>query len=167
MSNAEPHSTTEVTRLLAATAKTIANVRYCWLLTPTETGAINARPMGHVTRHLDESDWTLRFITDGRSRKASDIRRAGNATVIFQNADDAFVSLVGPTTVCDEASEVSQHWKSAYDSYFSTEHDRANAALIVVRVQRMELWIKGVTPEPFGMVPTRIERDSHGEWRNT
>jgi len=167
MSSAEHHNAPEVAHLLAATAKTIASTRYCWLLTPTETGTINARPMGHVTRHLDESDWTLRFITDGRSRKASDIRRAGNATVNFQNADDAFISLVGPTTVCDDASEISQHWKSVYDSYFPTEHDRANAALIVVRVQRMELWIKGVTLEPFGMVPTRVERDSHGEWRNT
>lgn len=166
MPSAEHHHTAEVIRLLAATAKTIASIRYCWLLTPTESGAINARPMGHLSRHLDESDWILRFITDGRSRKASDIRRAGNATVNFQNADDAFVSLIGPTTVCEEASEVSRHWKSAYDSYFPTEHDRANAALIAIRIQRMELWIRGVTPEPFGMAPTRIERDSRGDWRN-
>jgi hypothetical protein len=29
----------------------------------------------------------------------------------------------------------------------------------------MELWIRGVTPEPFGMRPTTLERDAGGAWR--
>jgi hypothetical protein len=29
----------------------------------------------------------------------------------------------------------------------------------------MELWIRGVTPEPFGLRPTILERDDGGGWR--
>jgi hypothetical protein len=41
----------------------------------------------------------------------------------------------------------------------------ANAAFIEVEIKRMELWIGGVTPEPFGLRPTVLERVSGGEWR--
>jgi general stress protein 26 len=123
--------------------------------------------MGQLPRDLDEDGWTIRFITDGRSRKASEIRRAGKATVIFQDAKDAFVTLIGPTTLLEEASEVRQRWKSAYDVYFPTDQDRANAALIEVNIQCMELWIRGLTPEPFGFRTTTVERDGRGAWRLT
>jgi len=165
MSRAKDERPVEVSRLLAGAAKTIASVRYCWLATSAETGAANVRPMGRLPRDLDEDDWTIRFITHGRSRKASEIRRAGKATVIFQNSDDAFITLVGPAALREEASEVRRHWKSAYDAYFPTDQDRSNAALIEVDVQRMELWIRGVTPEPFGLQATKVERDGRGAWQ--
>jgi hypothetical protein len=31
----------------------------------------------------------------------------------------------------------------------------------------MELWIRGVTPEPFGLLPTVLERDAGGGWRSS
>jgi general stress protein 26 len=167
MSREKDERTVEVSRLLAGARQTIASVRYCWLATAAETGAVNARPMGRLPRDLDEDDWTIRFITDGRSRKASEIRRASKATVIFQDANEAFVTLVGPTTLLEEASEVRQRWKSAYDVYFPTDQDRATAALIEVEIQRMELWIRGLTPEPFGFRATTVERDGRGAWRLT
>ena len=55
--------------------------------------------------------------------------------------------------------------KKAYDTYFPTEEERANAALIGVDVRRIKLWIRGVTPEPFGIRATEIERDEQGLWR--
>jgi len=167
MSRAEDEWTAEVSRLLAGAAKTVASVRYCWLATLDENGAANARPMGRLQRDLDEDDWTIRFVTDGRSRKASEIRRTGKATVIFQDADYAFVTLAGPATLLEEASEVRQRWKSAYDAYFPTDEDRSRAAFIAIDVQRMELWIRGITPEPFGLQPTKVERDVRGAWRLT
>lgn len=123
--------------------------------------------MGRLVRDVDVDDWVIRFITDGRSRKAAEIRRAGRATVIFQKADDAFVSLVGSATLREEASEVAQRLKNSYDAYFSSEQERANAALIEIDVQRMELWIRGVTPEPFGSQSATLERYERGAWRLT
>jgi general stress protein 26 len=156
----------EVSRLLAGAAKTIAGVRYCWLVTEAETGGANARPMGRVLPDPDKNDWTIHFVTDGRSRKAADIRRAGKVGLIFQHHhDDAFVELSGGATLIEAASEVRQLWKDAYNAYFPNEADRANATFVQVNVKRMELWIRGVTQEPFGLHPTVLERDAGGIWR--
>jgi general stress protein 26 len=157
----------EVSRLLAGAAKTIAKVRYCWLVTEAESGSARARPMGRVQPETDQNDWTIRYITDGRSRKASDVRRTGKVALLFQrDADDAFVVLSGRATLLESASEVRQLWKDAYNALVPTEADRANAAFVQVDVERMDLWIRGVTLEPFGL-RTTIERDAGGIWRLT
>jgi general stress protein 26 len=156
----------EVSRLLAGAAKTIDRVRYCWLLTEAETGGANARPMGRLMPEVDASDWTVCFVTGGRSRKAFDIRRADKVVLIFQHdQDDAFVVLSGRATLIETAMEVGRRWKDVYNAYFPTEADRANASFVQVNVQRMELWIRGVTPEPFGMRTTVLEQDAEGSWR--
>ncbi len=168
MSRAEDeHDRSEVSRLLAGAAKTIASVRYCWLTTASKAGGANVtRPMGRLPPEPGDDDWTIRFVTDGRSRKASDIRHAGRVALIFQrDADDAFVTLTGAATLRERPSEVAGRWKDAYNRYFPTESDRAAAAFIEVEAERMELWIRGVTPEPFGLHATTLERDAAGEWR--
>jgi general stress protein 26 len=156
----------EVSRLLTGAARAIAGVRYCWLVTEGETGAVNARPMGRVLPDADDNNWTIRFVTDGRSRKAFDIRRAGNVELIFQHdRDEAFVALIGRATLIEQASEVHRLWKATYDVFFPGEADRANAAFVEVNVEHMELWIRGVTQEPFGLRPTTLDRDTGGTWR--
>ena len=159
----------EVSRLLAGAMRAIASVRYCWLATEAEAVGRDAmRPMGRLPPEPGDKEWTLRFVTDGRSRKASDIRRAGKVALIFQHdVDDAFVTVTGVATLREDASEVSPRWKNAYNRYFPTEADRAAAAFIEVEAQRMELWIRGVTPEPFGLRATTLERDAAGAWRLT
>ena len=86
----------EVARLLAGAAKTVASARYCWLATAAEAGASSLRPMGRIMPDAGEDEWKIRFLTDSRSRKARDMRRAGEVTVIFQHEPDlAYVTLSG------------------------------------------------------------------------
>ena len=152
--------------LLAGAGKVIAKVRYCWLVTQAETGGANARPMGRILPDADENLSTIRFIADGRSRKVSEIRRTGKVELIFQHdGEDAFVVLIGRAIVLEDASEIRRLWKEAYKVYFSTDADRANATFIEINVERMWLWIRGVTPEPFGLRATVLERDAAGPWR--
>jgi len=156
----------QIDRLLAGAAKTMGNVRYCWLATAAEAGGVHVRPMGRLIRDLGEKEWTVSFVTDGRSRKAADIRRAGKVAIVFQDdPNDAFVALSGTATLRSEAAEVRRRWKRAYDAYFPSETDRANAIFVEIDVERMELWIRGVTPEPFGLQTTRLERDAGSDWR--
>ena len=159
-----PMSQVQVNHLLAGAKKVVASVRYCWLLTEAETGGANARPMGRLLPGPNENDWMIRFITGGLSRKAFDIRRANKVGLIFQDADDAFVVLAGRAKLL-EASSMRQLWKDDYNVYFPDEENRANATFVEVNVERMELWIRGVTPEPFGMHTTNLERDDGGTWR--
>ncbi len=163
---ADEREAVEVSRLLAGAAKAFATVRYCWLATAAERSGVHARPMERLKREPDESEWKLRFLTDGRSRKASELRRDGKVAVILQHdPDDAFVTVVGTARLREEASEVRRRWKRAYDVYFPSDQDRSSAAFVEVEAERLELWIRGVTPEPFGLHPTILERDAGGAWR--
>jgi general stress protein 26 len=121
--------------------------------------------MGRVVNDPGEDEWKIRFLTDGRSQKAADIRRAEAVAILFQHDPDlAYVSLIGKAELHESASETRNRWKAAYDIYFRGETDRANAIFVEVEVERMELWIHGVTPEPFGLSATVLERDAGG-WR--
>jgi general stress protein 26 len=166
MSRAEyEREAVEVGRLLAGAAKALATLRYCWLVTAAESSGANARPMERLKPDSDESAWTIRFLTDGRSRKASELRRDGKVAVVFQHDPaDAFVTVIGTARLREEASELRRRWKRAYDVYFPSDRDRASAAFVEVEAERLELWIRGVTPEPFGLHPTIVERDAGG-WR--
>lgn len=155
----------DVSRLLAGAATAIGSVRFCWLVTGAEDGFASIRPMGRLPHEPDDGDdeWTMHFITDRRSRKAADIRRADRATVVFQNdAALAYVTLIGTATLHESEPEVRRRWKNAYSALFA---DPSNAIFVDVDVERMELWIRGVTPEPFGMHTTTLERDAGGGWR--
>jgi general stress protein 26 len=155
----------DVSRLLAGAAKTVRSARYCWLASAAERGAPRVRPMGRVLNDPGEDEWTIRFLTDCRSRKAADMRRAGEVTILFQHDPDlAYVNLIGKAALHEDASETRSRWKPAYDAYFPSEADRASAIFVEVEARRMELWIRGVTPEPFGLRATVLERDAEG-WR--
>jgi len=150
--------------LLAGAAKTMASVRYCWLVTTAPDG-IRGRPMGRMPPETGEDALTVRFLADDRSRKVSEIRQAAAVTAIFENqADDGYVAVTGKAMLQDDPVVVQRRWKRGYDAYFASEADRAHALFVDVAIERMELWIRGVTPEPFGVSATVLEPDGGG-WR--
>lgn len=155
-----------VNRLLGAAAEKIRKVRYCWLLTTAGDGGIRPRPMGRVSPDADEDEWTLRFITDGASPKVADLRRVGHVSIIFQHdPDDAFMALAGKASLAEGKPEICRRWVAAYDAFFPAGPDRSSAIFVTIDVARVELWIRGVTPEPFGLRTTVIERDATRGWR--
>lgn len=165
MTRAQSECNMSLPRLLAGAAEVIARVRYCWLLTGTETDGLNARPMGRLQGDLEQDDWRFRLVADGRSRKARELRRTGRAAVVIQSGDEAFVTLTGIPTLHADAGVARQLLKKSFEIYFPSDEDRAHAAVIEIDTQRMDLWIRGVTPEPFGMHPVRLERDAARRWQ--
>jgi general stress protein 26 len=153
----------EMTRLLEGAAKTMANVRYCWLA--TTAGDIHARPMGRIPPEAGEDAIMVRFLADGRSGKVSQIGQNADVTAIFDDQPhDGYVTVAGRARLETDPSVVQRRWKRGYEAYFPTEADRVHALFIEVSIERMELWIRGVTPEPFGAEPTVLERDGES-WR--
>ena len=156
----------QVDLLLEGARRTIARAGYCWLATASDSENLGLRPMGRLPAEAGDDDWTLRFVTDGRSRKAFDIRRTGKVVLVFQQeAEEAFVALTGRASLEERGPEVRRRWRKSYDPFFPTETDRENAAFLTVEAERLELWIRGVTPEPFGLRTTRLDRDAAGAWR--
>lgn len=155
----------DVSRLTAGAAKTMRSARYCWLATASEAGVPHVRPMGRMLNDPGEDEWKVRLLTGGRSQKAADMRRAKEVAILFQHEPDlAYVTLIGRAALHEDTSETRSRWKAAYDVYFPSETDRASAIFVEVEVERMELWIRGVTPEPFGLSTTVLERNAGG-WR--
>src|SRR5580704_7807041 len=110
--------TVDVNRLLAGATKTLRSARYCWLATTAERGAPHVRPMGRVLNDPGEDEWKIRFLTDGRSHKAADMRRVSEVSILFQHDPDlAFVLLYGKATLHENTSETRGRWKPAYDVY--------------------------------------------------
>ena len=156
--------TNEVTRLLEGAVKTMASMRYCWLMTSVGDG-IHARPMGRIPAEPGEEALTVRFLADDRSRKAAEIRRCGKVTAIYEDQpSEGYVTVTGTAVLQDDPAVVGRLWKRGYEAYFATETDRAHALFVDVAIERLELWIRGVTPEPFGLKPTVLERGTDG-WR--
>lgn len=58
-----------------------------------------------------------------------------------------------------------KRWKDAYEAFFPGESDRANAIFVEVDIDHRELWIRGVSPEPFGLRATMLEQDAGRDWR--
>ncbi len=155
----------EVGRLVDSAAATVAKASFCWLATVDPSGAPRLRPMGRLPPEPGDDAWRLRFITDGRLAKAANIRRAGRADLVFQReAEDAFVALAGAARLDEDQAEVRRRWKRAYDPFFPTEADKASAVFLTVEADRLDLWIRGVTPEPFGLKTTTLTRVAAG-WR--
>ena len=157
----------EVNALLAGAAETVQTVRYCWLVTKS-ADSFNARPMGRILADKSEDEWIIRFVTDGRSRKAHELCGEREVGVIFQSdPDEAYAALFGKARLFERASDVARFWKKHYEAYFPTPADRAAAAFIELEIVRMELWIRGVTPEPFGLNATRLAREAGGTWQRS
>jgi general stress protein 26 len=156
----------EVSRLLAAAAGKIARTRYCWLIAGAGEGGVRPRPMGRLPRDANDDPWTLRFITDGASPKAAAMRRSADVSLIFQNdPDEAFVAIAGKARLIEDRGEIAKRWNAAYDVFFPEGPDRSSAVFVAIDTVRVELWIRGVTPEPFGIRTTIIERDAQRIWR--
>ncbi len=152
-------------RLLDAAADVVGEAPYCWLAAQAESGGVGLRPMGRISPHPAKTGWTVSFVTDGRSPKAAELRRGGAVALVFQReAADAYVAAHGTARLAVESADVARRWRAAYDVYFPTEADRANAIFVDVAVTRLDLWIRGVTPEPFGMTTTTLLRGADGGW---
>ena len=156
----------EVSRLLAAAAAKIARTPICWLVAAADAGGVRPRPMGRLPRDADDDPWTLRFITNGASPKAAAMRRDADVSVIFQNdSDEVFAVVAGKARLIEDKAEIAKRWSAAYDAFFPDGPDRSSAIFVAIDAVRLELWIRGVTPEPFGMRTTIVERDAQRLWR--
>ena len=156
-----------VDALLAAALQAIVKVRYCWAVTNSEYGP-RARPMGHVA-HLPGADpWSMWFLTRGSSRKVADIRCNERVSLVFQHEpSDAYVALsVRAVLMCDPI-KVRARWEEHYNTHFPTDIDRAGAVFFQLTADCLDLWIRGITPEPFGGMTTTLRRDATQYWRNT
>jgi general stress protein 26 len=153
-----------IEKLLESAENVIAGAEHCWLVTLGPRGRATARPMGRVARRPVESDWTLSFLADARSKKVSEIRAASEVRLIFERDEEAFVTLAGHAAVIGDAASIAQRWRPNYDRVFPSVADKANAVFLDIRTEDLRFWIRGLTPEPFGHQSLTMFRSLCGDW---
>jgi general stress protein 26 len=152
-----------IQRLLEGAESVIADAPHSWLVTLSH-GGIDARPMGRIVDAPSKTGWSLSFLADSRSKKARDIHNAKQVRVIFERRGDAFVSLAGSAEVISDTAVVAHRWRPDYDRIFSSATEKVNAVFIDIRAEELRVWIRGLTPEPFGSRSLRLRRPSNGDW---
>ena len=152
-----------VQEMLEGATAVIRQARFCWLVTENYDSNPAVRPMGHI---LDADEHLqVRFIADRRSRKAEEIWNNGRVQLLFsRESADAFVILAGDALVITDREAIAARWKRDYGQYFPTAEDRLHAAFIEVRPRVLKLWIRGVSPEPYGLRPTVLTCSRGSEW---
>ena len=153
-----------IQQLLEGAENVIAHAPHCWLMTLSQSGGVDARPMGRINPAPSQVGWSLFFLADSRSKKVQDIHSARQVRLIFERGDDAFVSLGGAAEVISDAAIIARRWIPAHDRIFPTAADKANAVFIDVRAEELRLWIRGLTPEPFGLRSLTLRRPLDGDW---
>jgi len=152
-----------VERLLEAARQTIAEVRYCWVVTAAGDGRANARVVKAFPNAEGEDFWTRWFLTMRTGRKSAEILAASRVTLAYQHdSGNAYVTVAGPAEIIDDPSAVDSRLTQVDDP-----DGRLSGKLVAVRVaaDHLELHVRGVTAEPWGKGRTLLERNHKGVWR--
>jgi general stress protein 26 len=157
---------TEILQFLAAARETIATVPVCWLATRSLDGGTNARAVSSSAGPLGSDEWTRRFLVRRSSRKVAEIRAAPMVTLAFQHhSGDRYIALGGRAAIIVDVAEMRTMWASDLDKHFPPGFADVNMIVIQVDVDRIEIHVRGLTPEPFGAGRTLLERQPAGSWR--
>lgn len=155
-----------IDRLLKAAALTIENSQYCWILTVANDGSINARPMGKQKVPVSDDPFCSIFLTRRGTRKADEITSSSHVSVTYQHdATDSYVTLVGSGTIVTDRQLLRASWLPRWNQFFPGGADDDDAMLIQFSTDRIELWARGLTSEPFGRRGAILERESKLPWR--
>jgi general stress protein 26 len=157
---------TEILQFLAAARETIAAVPVCWLATRSLEGGTNARAVNSSAGSPGSDEWTRRFLVRRSSRKVAEMRAVPLVTLAFQHpSGDRYIALGGRATIVEDVAEMRTMWASDLDRHFPPGFADANMIVIQVDVDRIEVHVRGLTPEPFGAGRTLLERQSDRSWR--
>lgn len=158
----------DTNKLLQVASEIIAKVPACMAITVDSNGNADARVVN--TKALT-SDWTVRFVTDLRTRKAQEIQRSGRLTLAYQyEAGHSYVSLVGRAAITNDVAGKTASWRPESYRWHPGGPADPNVVYIDFTAERIELW--STSDEVVPDDPTRglwaavLVREDAG-WRQT
>jgi general stress protein 26 len=151
--------------LLRLARDTIDAVPSCLAITVNRSGDANARV---VNPSKLTGEWTVRFMTDRRTRKIAEVEQSGRMTLVYQHdAGGAYVSLVGRAAVIDDVGVKSAIWQPASFKWHPGGPTDPNVVLVEFTAERIETWNSphDVVPDPTkGLWAAVLVRNGAG-WR--
>lgn len=121
--------------LISAAREIMTTARYCALITRDSAGRTNARAMDPFA---PETDLTVWFGTNSRSRKVREIRRNPRVTLYYFNRENQeYVVLTGIARLVSDPTEKVKRWKDEWKAFYPNR--ATDYLLIKVRPERLEI----------------------------
>jgi len=79
--------------------------------------------------------------------------------------DRAYVALIGRAVLIEDRYEIRRRWLEKWRLFFPGGPDDPDTIFVRMNVDRIELCVRGVTPEPFGSRPSVLERGDDRSWK--
>lgn len=149
--------------VLEATRASMRSVKYCFLITLSESGEPHARlvqPFG------PEQDLTVWMGTWAKSRKVHEIQRDGRVTLAFYDDEDtAYVTLLGSAHVESDIEKRRKYWREEWIGFLPEGPEGDDYVLIKFVPSRIEAMSfgRGILPKPYGLRPAVLVR-SEESW---
>ena len=121
--------------LLTAARDLMVGAGTCALITLDATGLPSVRVMDPF---LPESDFTIWFGTNPKSRKVNQIKNNPKVTLYYLDKNSTgYVVIHGTAKLVNDQSEKDKRWKTEWDAFYPNNTD--DYQLIKVSPQRMEV----------------------------
>lgn len=140
----------------------VGNCAFCFVSSNDASGQINSR----VVEILGVgSDLTIRFMTDSRTRKASEIAQGKTISLSFLSmVDRGYVTIGAIPRISADTALKQSIWKESLRTWFPNGPDDPHVITVTCEPAWVELWsvMRGVAPAPLGLNSVRLEKRNDG-----
>lgn len=146
------------TKLMNAAREIMAAAGTCALITLDEKGLPMARVMDAF---LPESDFTVWFGTNPKSRKVNQIKNNPNVALYYLDSDaSGYVVIHGIAHLVDDQKEKEKRWKDEWEAFYPNRPE--GYLLIKVSPERMEVisYTHGIIGDPATWQPPVVLFDA-------
>lgn len=106
------------------------------LVTKTDDGSLNARPMAVAQATADGELW---FVSDRNSGKIADLMLDRDVAVTMQSSSK-FVTISGECRVVDDPAKIESLWNEAWKVWFPEGKSDPSIVLLKIEPTRGEYW---------------------------
>lgn len=148
--NIEPKDSINI-KLVDAAKEIMTAAGTCALITIDEEGRPRVRMMDPF---LPESDLTVWFGTNPKSRKVAQIKKNPKVTLYYLDSDaTGYVMIHGIAQLVDDQREKDKHWKEEWEAFYANKQE--NYLLIKVSPEWMEVisYRHGILGDPVTWKP--------------
>lgn len=154
---AEPTDSVHI-KLMNAAKEIMTAAGTCALITLDEEGRPRVRAMDPF---IPESDLTVWFGTNPKSRKVNQIKKDPRVTLYYLDSDaSGYVMIHGIAQLVDDQKEKEKRWKDEWESFYPDKPE--GYLLIKVTPEWMEVisYTRGITGDPTTWQPPIVLFDT-------
>lgn len=134
------------TQLTSVARTIITNAGICTLITLNEDGLPMARAMDPF---LPESDFTVWFGTNPKSRKVKQIKNNPIVTLYYLDKDaSGYVVIHGRAELVNELGEKEKHWKTEWQAFYPNKTEDYLLIKVVPNWMEVLSTTHGITGDP-------------------